>query len=99
MNNQNAARAQHTPTPATLIADQAISSNGMHEIRAGGVNLRDRPLIGYAVSYEYAKRIVRACNAHDDLVATLRAYLEADQTMSPEWQAQARAALAKAGAA
>lgn len=39
------------------VAELAVSPNGMHEIRAGHTNERERPLIGYAASYQIAKRI------------------------------------------
>ncbi|HYD58919.1 MAG TPA: hypothetical protein VEC35_01095 [Noviherbaspirillum sp.] len=54
-------------------------------------------------SKEDAEFIVRACNAHDDLVKALREYVErheaeCDPSGLPEYD-QARSALAKAGAA
>lgn len=48
------------------IAEQTMSANGMHEIRAGAVNERYRPLVGFAASYELASVIARS---HNDGIA------------------------------
>lgn len=44
------------------VAEHAVSDNGMHEIREGAVNERERPLIGYAATCEQARAIADAHN-------------------------------------
>lgn len=47
---------------ARWVAELAVHPNGMHEIRAGAVNARERPLVAFAASYELAKAIADAHN-------------------------------------
>lgn len=44
------------------VAELAVSPNGLHEIREGAVNERERPLVGYATTYEQARAIADAHN-------------------------------------
>ncbi len=95
MNKQT--NTQHTPTPYNLMEGRTLVHLETDQGNAAGAGI---PICSFPIAKKAeAMFVLRACNAHDDLVAALRAYLDADQTMSPEWQAQARAALAKAGAA
>ena len=48
---------------AGWVAELSLSPNGMHEIRAGAVNQRERPLIAYAPTYALAQQIAREHNA------------------------------------
>jgi len=96
--------ATHTPTPWMVEADE----DGVQCISHGGG--RDGDIV---TNIRYADRrgeadaafIVRACNAHDELVALAR-YIEKLSSsplqrdyVQPEVVQMARAALAKAGAA
>lgn len=91
---------QHTPTPW----HDEIGAPGS----SSGLTVRDENgnIIARVGSIDDAAFIVRACNAHDELVAALRGLLDATKDIrgidpeeyKPEAFATARAALAKAGA-
>lgn len=44
------------------VAELALSPNGLHEIREGAVNARERPLVGYAANYDLACEIAALHN-------------------------------------
>lgn len=61
------------------VAELSVSPNGLHEIRAGAVNVRERPLVGYASTYELAKGIAddhnRSAAVAELIAATWRSEL------------------------
>jgi len=77
--------ATHTPTPYRVYASRRIMGP-------------DSTYVGSATSEENAAFIVRACNAHDELVAALRNIAEYAEHDGTQVAAMASAALAKAGA-
>lgn len=88
---------------ARWVAELAAHPNGMHEIRAGAVNARERPLVAFAASYELAKAIADAHNcsaAVAELIEAATACVEnGGQLVSPGLAAarvdRLRAALAR----
>lgn len=79
---------QHTATPWQQDEDWIVSGDG-NPVAAAHMNAEAN-----------AAFIVRACNAHDDLVRALRHAVEAFEADNDKswYVAEARAALAKAGA-
>ena len=98
---------QHTPTPwiDETASNPLSSTDGRHYIWSDMDNENDK-CVAIVPDEANAAFIVRACNAHDELVATMR-QIVIEATESPNCDAvrvalilqQARAALAKAGAA
>lgn len=97
---------QHTPTPWMIEPQAEVSAHRI--VDATGVPIADVRIIGRseggAGTREHAAFIVKACNAHDELVAALvkakyvLAHLSLDQDCTegqPEALVAARAALAK----
>jgi len=103
MNNQT--NAQHTPTPrmAILVGDERVYA--LREDRTEAPPVFVMPI----ARKDEMETIVRACNAHDDLVAALRELIDDADASGvtahfkgrgfDESIEKARAALAKAGAA
>lgn len=91
---------QHTPTPWNHSNGTVVFDGNDRKVAATYANK------GYGIEIDEAQSnaafIVRACNAHDELVAALRACVEemsayeyADEGISGELIRNARAALAK----
>jgi len=97
--------AQHTPTPYSV--DENPRRTRVRILNAGGVWTATIELASANTreAKDTAAFIVLACNAHDDLVAALKAMLVVEEAgeceeMHPDVAKQmAHAALAKAGAA
>jgi hypothetical protein len=91
---------------AQWVAERDVSANGMHEIREGAVNERERPLVGYAATYEQARSIADAHNnsaAVAELIAAMRSIESMTSThgrieavRTKRLNEKARAALARA---
>lgn len=92
---------KHTPTPYFAEQDAVFSRERMHGDYAHRV-ASCGSVHGDPMNYADAAFIVRACNAHDDLVKALRNTAEAlAHCMGDNYAIviEARAALAKAGEA
>ena len=102
--------AKHTATPWNYLrsstSDRPIITAENEPLDIAALSVRDK---GVQVAYANAAFIVRACNAHDDLVSALSRAIEhagfsisgptdvrAVEHGEPTWVCNARAALAKA---
>lgn len=93
----NTKQTAHTPTPWEACGN--LVRTARTDVDPSGLLVCDCPAnVGNRI--EDAAFIVRACNAHDDLVAALRAVDEElwSKPMSKETTEKVRAALAKADA-